>query len=277
MQNSQVNNQKPLLRISNLCDYGIAYLGDEELGRFYRGNSDGGRGECLLRIDKDVAEGTTLDIFVEAMGRINYSRLIHDRKGITGNVELITMQGKDELTYNLKEWQVRLFPLAEGTALNDLLNNMSVIPMPPTPTTVQESAKLSQASGSSPAFYRASFKVKKPGDTYLDMSSWGKGLVWVNGHCLGRFWEVGPQQTLYLPGCWLKKGMNDIVVLDIAGPAKPTVSGLTTPIVDVLHRDRMPQKPTEKAVTNVTTGNTQTTGASILTTGNDAAPGATGQ
>ena len=266
-----------LLRINDLCDYGIAYLGDEELGRFYRGNSDGGRGECLLRIDKDVAEGTTLDIFVEAMGRINYSRLIHDRKGITGNVELITMQGKDELTYNLKEWQVRLFPLAEGTALNDLLNNMSVIPVPPTPTTVQESAKLSQASGSSPAYYRASFKVKKPGDTYLDMSSWGKGLVWVNGHCLGRFWEVGPQQTLYLPGCWLKKGMNDIVVLDIAGPAKPTVSGLTTPIVDVLHRDRMPQKPTEKAVTNVTTGNNQTTGASILTTGNDAAPGATGQ
>ena len=119
--------------------------------------------------------------------------------------------------------------------------------------------------------------MKKIGDTYLDMSSWGKGLVWVNGHCLGRFWEVGPQQTLYLPGCWLKKGLNDIVILDIAGPAKATVCGITTPIVDVLHRDRMPQKPTEKNVTTVTTGNTKTTGASSLSTGNDAAPGATGQ
>ena len=263
-----------LLRINDLCDYGIIYLGDDEIGRFYRGNSDGGKGECLLRIDKDIAEGTTLDIFVEAMGRINYSRLIHDRKGITNKVELITTQGKDELTYNLKEWQTYLFPVMEGAALSQHLDNMSAIPVPPT---VQEPAVLSQASSSSPAYYRASFKVKKSGDTYLDMSSWGKGLVWVNGHCLGRFWEVGPQQTLYLPGCWLKKGLNDIVILDIAGPAKATVCGITTPIVDVLHRDRMPQKPTEKNATTVTTGNTKTTGASSLSTGNDAAPGATGQ
>ena len=263
-----------LLRINDLCDYGIIYLGDDEIGRFYRGNSDGGKGECMLRIDKDIAEGTTLDIFVEAMGRINYSRLIHDRKGITNKVELITTQGKDELTYNLKEWQTYLFPVMEGAALSQHLDDMSAIPVPPT---VQEPAVLSQASSSSPAYYRASFKVKKIGDTYLDMSSWGKGLVWVNGHCLGRFWEVGPQQTLYLPGCWLKKGLNDIVILDIAGPAKATVSGITTPIVDVLHRDRMPQKPTEKNVTTVTTGNTKTTGASSLSTGNDAAPGATGQ
>ena len=263
-----------LLRINDLCDYGIIYLGDDEIGRFYRGNSDDGKGECLLRIDKDIAEGTTLDIFVEAMGRINYSRLIHDRKGITNKVELITTQGKDELTYNLKEWQTYLFPVMEGAALSQHLDNMSAIPVPPT---VQEPAVLSQASSSSPAYYRASFKVKKSGDTYLDMSSWGKGLVWVNGHCLGRFWEVGPQQTLYLPGCWLKKGLNDIVILDIAGPAKATVCGITTPIVDVLHRDRMPQKPTEKNATTVTTGNTKTTGASSLSTGNDAAPGATGQ
>ncbi len=279
-----------LLRINDLCDYGIIYLGDDEIGRFYRGNSDGGKGECLLRIDKDIAEGTTLDIFVEAMGRINYSRLIHDRKGITNKVELITTQGKDELTYNLKEWQTYLFPVMDGTALSQHLDNMSAIPVPasnlakepvgePAQKPVGEPAIISQAHRplSSPAYYRASFKVKKIGDTYLDMSSWGKGLVWVNGHCLGRFWEVGPQQTLYLPGCWLKKGLNDIVILDIAGPAKATVSGITTPIVDVLHRDRMPQKPTEKNVTTVTTGNTKTTGASSLSTGNDAAPGATGQ
>ena len=279
-----------LLRINDLCDYGIIYLGDDEIGRFYRGNSDGGKGECLLRIDKDIAEGTTLDIFVEAMGRINYSRLIHDRKGITNKVELITTQGKDELTYNLKEWQTYLFPVMEGAALSQHLDDMSAIPVPasnlakepvgePAQKPVGEPAIISQAHRplSSPAYYRASFKVKKIGDTYLDMSSWGKGLVWVNGHCLGRFWEVGPQQTLYLPGCWLKKGLNDIVILDIAGPAKATVSGITTPIVDVLHRDRMPQKPTEKNVTTVTTGNTKTTGASSLSTGNDAAPGATGQ
>ena len=51
-----------------------------------------------------------------------------------------------------------------------------------------------------------SFTVEKPGDTFLDMSTWGKGMVWVNGRALGRFWEIGPQQTLFLPGCWLKAG-----------------------------------------------------------------------
>ena len=56
-----------------------------------------------------------------------------------------------------------------------------------------------------PAYYKATFKLDETGDTFLDMSTWGKGMVWVNGHAIGRFWEIGPQQTLYMPGCWLKK------------------------------------------------------------------------
>ena len=71
----------------------------------------------------------------------------------------------------------------------------------------------------------------------MDMSNWGKGMVWVNGHALGRFWEIGPQQTLYLPGCWLKKGKNEIIVLDLKGPAKTVVRGLKQPILDVLRTE----------------------------------------
>ena len=63
-----------------------------------------------------------------------------------------------------------------------------------------------------------SFTVEKPGDTFLDMSTWGKGMVWVNDRAVGRFWEIGPQQTLFLPGCWLKAGENEVVVLDLKGP-----------------------------------------------------------
>ena len=48
------------------------------------------------------------------------------------------------------------------------------------------------------------------GDTFLDMRKWGKGHVWVNGHHLGRFWKIGPQQSLYVPVGWLKKGRNSI-------------------------------------------------------------------
>ena len=211
-----------LLRISDMCDYAIVYVGDEELGRLYRGNGY----ETTLRINQDIEDGTPIDIYIEAMGRINYSKLINDPKGITHSVEVITSDGKNELTYNLKDWQVRLFPLAEHSKLNDIVSDLSSIPLEKTYT--------------SPAYYKSTFKLNKTGDTYLDLSTWGKGLVWVNGHCLGRFWNIGPQQTLFLPGCWLKKGQNEIIVLDIAGATKATIRGLKTPIIDQLHREYLP-------------------------------------
>ena len=64
------------------------------------------------------------------------------------------------------------------------------------------------------------------------MPTWGKGMVWVNGHALGRFWEIGPQQTLYMPGCWLKEGENEIIILDLLSPDKASIKGITKPILD---------------------------------------------
>ena len=86
-----------------------------------------------------------------------------------------------------------------------------------------------------------SFTVEKPGDTFLDMSTWGKGMVWVNGRALGRFWEIGPQQTLFLPGCWLKAGENEVVVLDLKGPREAQLQGLTEPVLDVLRGNLSPK------------------------------------
>ena len=85
-----------------------------------------------------------------------------------------------------------------------------------------------------PAYYRATFNLETPGDVFLDMQTWGKGMIWVNGKAMGRFWEIGPQQTLFMPGCWLKKGENEIIVLDLKGPEKASVKGLKTPILDML-------------------------------------------
>ena len=56
-------------------------------------------------------------------------------------------------------------------------------------------------------------------DTFINMEAFGKGQVYVNGRALGRFWQIGPQQTLYLPGCWLKKGKNEVIVLALLQPA----------------------------------------------------------
>ena len=69
-----------------------------------------------------------------------------------------------------------------------------------------------------PAFWRMAIDIEKPGDTFLDLRGWGKGIIWLNGRCLGRFWNIGPTQTAYAPGCWMKKGRNEIVILDFTGP-----------------------------------------------------------
>ena len=71
------------------------------------------------------------------------------------------------------------------------------------------------------------------GDTYLDPRGWSKGTVWVNGHHLGRFWSIGPQQTLYVPGPWLRTGANDVVVFSLAPPQSPTLAGVTAPVFEL--------------------------------------------
>jgi beta-galactosidase len=69
------------------------------------------------------------------------------------------------------------------------------------------------------------------------MSKWGKGIVFVNGHNLGRYWNVGPQQTLYLPGCWLKKGKNKITVFEqINDKEHNEISAVRAPILDDLKK-----------------------------------------
>jgi beta-galactosidase len=84
-----------------------------------------------------------------------------------------------------------------------------------------------------PTFYRAHFTLTSTADTFLDIRHLGKGALWINGHAIGRFWNIGPQQTLYVPGPWLNKGANEIVIFDLAPTAStPTVAGLATPILD---------------------------------------------
>ena len=232
-----------LLRITDVHDYARVYIDGRLAGQLYRGNN----GENTLRLPA-VAEGARLDIFVEAMGRINFSKLIHDRKGITERVELLTEAGGHRLTYDLRNWQVRLLPV-DYTRV----------------------ASLPFASGAAggEGYYRATFRLKQTGDTYLDMSQWGKGLVWVNGHCLGRFWNVGPQQTLYLPGCWLKKGANEVIVMDIVGPQQPVSEGLTKPVVDRLRKELMPRDGVKQPQRSSRQPKKDEGGAA-----NDAAPGA---
>jgi beta-galactosidase len=153
---------------------------------------------------------STLKLLVEAMGRVHYGPGVGtDRKGITEKVFLEGRSGVQEL----RGWEVFNLPLDA--------NQLSKCQF-----------KKGRAPRNMPAFYRANFELKEVGDTFLDMRAWGRGVVWVNGQNLGRFWRLGPQQTLYCPGPWLKKGMNEVIVLEMFSPDNPVLKGLPEPVLD---------------------------------------------
>ncbi|WP_455584274.1 beta-galactosidase [Bacteroides sp.] len=196
-----------ILRITEQHDWTQVYVDGKLLKRLDR--RLGEQEVCL----PDLKAGTTLDLLVEAMGRVNFDKSIHDRKGITEKVELIN--GNDAV--ELQNWSVYNFPVDYSFVKTKRYTKAPKTDMP--------------------AYYRATFRLDKVADTFLDMSTWGKGMVWVNGRAMGRFWEIGPQQTLFMPGCWLNEGENEIIVLDLKGPEKAVVEGLEKPILDELRVD----------------------------------------
>jgi len=121
------------------------------------------------------------------------------------------LNGKDSV---LKGWQHYAFPLGE------------------------ESPKLSAKNPirdmEGPALYKGSFNTGSKADFFLDMRQFNKGVTWINGHCLGRYWNIGPTQTMYVPGVWLKKGKNKIVIMDLYPPRSLQLQGLGKPILDSL-------------------------------------------
>ena len=167
------------------------------------GTLDRRLGETRLTIPEAQAANTSvalkLDILVENEGRINYSHQMRgERKGLG---QFVTLNGD-----SVRGWQI--YPL---------------------PMTAPWTLPFTKAECAGPCFYRGSFTVDTPGDTFLDTSKLGKGQVWINRHALGRFWSIGPQRTLYVPGPWLKPGANQIVVFDLDGKPGETVEGLTKP------------------------------------------------
>jgi beta-galactosidase len=80
-----------------------------------------------------------------------------------------------------------------------------------------------------PAFYKFNLEAEEIGDTFLDFEGFGKGIVFVNGFALGRFWEIGPQKRLYLPGPLLKKGKNEIVIFETEGKSAECITFFAEP------------------------------------------------
>jgi beta-galactosidase len=188
------------LRIDELHSYAQVYLDGAFVGTIDRRL---GQSAMPLAIAHD---NTRLDILVENTGRVNFgSKLPHERAGITHRVLLADKP--------LTGWQIYPLPMRNVSAMT-----------------------YRSESCSGACFYQGSFRVDAPGETFVDTRSLGKGMVWINGQPLGRFWNIGPQGTLYLPAPWLKEGSNEIVVFDLSGKGNPTVPLVAQSVLDAAHK-----------------------------------------
>lgn len=132
-----------------------------------------------------------VEILVENLGRTNFGPRLGERKGILGGVW--------QTIRFLNDWEVDAWPLEEMG---------------------EELAAAVAAAGETaepelPVLVAASFEAAEQADTFLDVSGAGHGVAYVNGFCVGRYWNIGPQQTLYVPAPLIRQGRNEVLLLDL--------------------------------------------------------------
>ena len=195
-----------VLDISGVHDYATVFVGEHYVGGVSRTQIPQEYAQPLhvrhraplalpLALPEDRANPggpVSLEILVEGMGRVNYGSAIVDRKGLLEPVRISNADGSFSM---LKRWEVFLLPMDDTFIAN--LEERCTNPLKPG------------------LFFRASLQLDKIGDTWLDMSNWTKGVVWVNGHNLGRYWHIGPQRRLYCPAPWLAQGDNEVLIFDL--------------------------------------------------------------
>jgi beta-galactosidase len=212
--------RKGVLRVGAVRDYALVYIDGKRAGMI-----DRRLGQDSLVVDLPAGE-VRLDILVENMGRIDFGQyLLENKKGILGEVRF----GGEVL----KGWEHFGLPMksvggaggGRGVGMNSDGRGVGMD---------SDGRGVGVVAGDQPVLRRGRWRLSQVADTYLDMRKWGKGVVWVNGHNLGRYWSIGPQQTIYLPAEWLKKGDNEVVVLELVKTGQEELRGVDKPILDVL-------------------------------------------
>ncbi|MCH7233629.1 beta-galactosidase [Xylella fastidiosa subsp. multiplex] len=181
---------------------GRLYLGEVRddahvyVDRLFVGRAERRRQQVWVEVD--IPSGAhRLDVLVENSGRVNYGPHLADgRAGLIGPVML-----NHERVNN---WETFLLPLQTPEAIH----GWTTAPM------------------QGPAFHRGTLFIRTPGDTFLDMEAFSKGVTWANGHMLGRYWDIGPQRALYFPGAWQRQGENTVLVFDVSDTAAAQVRGV---------------------------------------------------
>ncbi|TFG43781.1 MAG: beta-galactosidase [Bacteroidia bacterium] len=190
-----IGHKKGKLTVTELHDYATVFLNGEFIGTL-----DRKEGINSIDIPESKAGRPVLEILVEGMGRINFAQNIIDRKGITDRVTLNGM--------TLMNWKVYNLPM-DNKFIYDLRSS-------------------SRTPGKRGIFFKGNFFLGAAGDTFLDMSNFQKGIAWVNGHNLGRYWNIGPQKRLYCPATFLRQGTNEMIVFDLLQTEPQIVVGFKT-------------------------------------------------
>ncbi|MFJ8665904.1 beta-galactosidase family protein [Streptomyces sp. NPDC093600] len=171
------------LSVTGLRDRAVVYV-------------DGVRAGVLTAEDAVLAEPVAgpavVELWVESLGRVNYGPRQAESKGITGGV-----RHERQYVHGVRARGLRLDAFEADT--------VSKVPFRPV------------AADAGPGLYRAVVEVAGAGDAALSLPGWTRGFVWVNGFCLGRYWGVGPQETLFAPGPVLREGGNEVWVLELEG------------------------------------------------------------
>jgi len=181
------------LIIEDIRDRAIVFVNGTEAGVLERWKP------TPLRIDIPP-EGARIEILVENMGRVNYGPYIKDTKGITSSVRLQSLGWCNQFLF---DWNIRSLPMNDLSELQFHSQDHST---------------------AMPAFYKGTFQVAEAADTFLDVEGWSKGVAFINGFNLGRYWSVGPQRRLYVPAPLLRQGSNEIVLFDLHGVSEPSVT-----------------------------------------------------
>ncbi|MFD2114639.1 beta-galactosidase [Paenibacillus yanchengensis] len=188
------------LEIQEVRDRATVYLDEEYIGVIERDVED----EPKITFDTP-APGATLSLLVENMGRTNYGPLLRDCKGITEGVRL-----GNQFLYG---WDMYTLPL----------DNVTNIPFQ---QTMDDTNIIGVDNTKRPTFYRGSLHIAdaEPADTFLKLEGWTKGVIFINGFNLGRYWSEGPQKTYYIPAPLLRSGTNEIVIFEIHETTAATIT-----------------------------------------------------
>lgn len=185
------------LVIESVRDRALIFIDQQYVGTIARENN-------VNQVALPKGWGNKLQILVENMGRTNFNYL-KDKKGILGDIYTINYDGNKEM---IKNWNSIGFPFENYSDMEKLITDCKNCEVNVRPNGILYDG---------PVIFHSVFNINSDEiyDTYLDVSGWSKGFVFINGFNIGRYWPiVGPQVSLYVPLQLLKKGENTIVVVE---------------------------------------------------------------